>query len=110
LAGLKMLRAELFEGQSFAPDLCPAQPRHTRALIQALVETSDLKDRRCLDALLWAAEGCGSRDSIGRGCRWRGPSWRFARPARSGLRPSTTVTSPSFSCSNACLMPSPPGS
>jgi len=56
LAGLKMLRAELFEGQSFAPDLCPAQPRHTRALIQALVETSDLKDRRCLDALRRAAE------------------------------------------------------
>jgi uncharacterized protein len=56
VAGLKMLRAELFDGRSFAPDLCPAQPRHTRALIQALVETSDLKDRLSLNALRRAAE------------------------------------------------------
>ena len=56
VAGLEMLRAELFEGQSFAPNLCPAQPRHTRALIQALVETSDLKDRLSLNALRRAAE------------------------------------------------------
>jgi hypothetical protein len=44
------------EGRSFAPDLCPAQPRHTRALIQALVESSDLKDRLSLNALRRAAE------------------------------------------------------
>jgi hypothetical protein len=56
VAGLKMLRAELFEGQLFAPDLGPAQPRHTRALIQALLETSDLKDRLSLNALRRAAE------------------------------------------------------
>jgi rSAM/selenodomain-associated transferase 1 len=56
VAGLKMLRAELFEGQSFAPDLRPAQPRHTRALLQSLIETSDLKDRLNLNALRRAAE------------------------------------------------------
>jgi rSAM/selenodomain-associated transferase 1 len=56
VAGLEMLRAELLEGRSFAPDLCPAQPRHTRALIQSLIETSDLKDRLSLNALRRAAE------------------------------------------------------
>ena len=56
VAGLKILRAELFEGQSFAPGLGPAQPRHTRALIQSLVEASDLKDRLSLNALRGAAE------------------------------------------------------
>jgi uncharacterized protein len=56
VAGLEMLRAELLEGRSFAPDLCPAQPRHTRALIQSLVETSHLKDRLSLNALRRAAE------------------------------------------------------
>ena len=56
IAGLKMLRAELFDGQSFAPDLCSARAQHTRALIQSLVETSDLKDRLSLNALRRAAE------------------------------------------------------
>ena len=56
VAGLEMLRAELLEDRSFAPDLCPAQPRHTRALIQSLVETSDLKDRLSPNALRRAAE------------------------------------------------------
>jgi glycosyltransferase A (GT-A) superfamily protein (DUF2064 family) len=56
VAGLEMLRAELLEGQSFPPGLCPAQPRHTRALIQSLVETSDLKDRLSPNALRRAAE------------------------------------------------------
>ena len=56
VAGLKILRAELFEGQSFAPGLGPAQPRHTRALIQSLVEASDLEDRLGLNALRRAAE------------------------------------------------------
>jgi len=56
VAGLEMLRAELFDGRAFAPDLCRAQPRHTRALIQALVEASELKDRLSLNALRRAAE------------------------------------------------------
>jgi hypothetical protein len=56
VAGLKMLRAELFDGRAFAPALCPAQPRHTRALIQSLVETSDLEERLALNALRGAAE------------------------------------------------------
>jgi hypothetical protein len=53
---LKMLVAELFEGQSFAPALRPAQPRHTRALFQSLVESSELKDRIALDVFRRAAE------------------------------------------------------
>jgi len=53
---LKMLRAELFEGQSFAPDLCPAQPRHTRTLIQSLIEASDLEERLAFNPLKRAAE------------------------------------------------------
>jgi|SRR5215813_7489812 len=56
VAGLKILRAELLEGRSFAPGLCPAQPRYTHALIQSLVESSDLKDRLGLNALRRAAE------------------------------------------------------
>jgi uncharacterized protein len=56
MAGVKMLLAELFDGQSFAPDLWPAQPHHTRALIQSLLETSDLKDRLTLNAFRGAAE------------------------------------------------------
>jgi hypothetical protein len=46
----------LFEGQSFAAGLRPAQPRHTRALFQSLLESSQLKDRFALDALRGAAE------------------------------------------------------
>jgi uncharacterized protein len=42
---LRMLQAELFEDQSFALDLRPNRPRHTRALIQSLTKTSDLRDR-----------------------------------------------------------------
>jgi len=56
IATFKLLLGELFEAKSFAPALCSARAHHTRALIQALVETSDLKDRRCLDALRRAAE------------------------------------------------------
>jgi rSAM/selenodomain-associated transferase 1 len=56
IAALKMLQAELFEGQSFAPDLCPAQPRYTRALIQSLIETSDFKERLLFNAFRRAAE------------------------------------------------------
>jgi uncharacterized protein len=54
--GLKMLLAELFEGRSIAPELCPAQARHTRVLIQSLRENSDLNDRLTLNALRGAAE------------------------------------------------------
>lgn len=56
LSALKMLVAELFEGQYFAPELCPAQPPHTRALFQSLSETSELKDRLALAAFRRAAE------------------------------------------------------
>src|ERR671935_130277 len=56
VSALKMLVAELFEGQSFAADLRPAPPRHTRALFQSLLESSQLKDHIALDALRRAAE------------------------------------------------------
>src|SRR5262249_21000595 len=62
VAGLEMLRAQLFDGRAFAPNLCPARPRHTRALIQALVETADLKDRLSLNAL---RRGCGVKRITG---------------------------------------------
>jgi uncharacterized protein len=47
---LKMLQAELFEGRSFAPNLRPHQPRHTRALMQSWIESSDLQDRLTVNA------------------------------------------------------------
>ena len=53
---LNMLRDELFEGRSFAPDLCPNQPRHTSALIQSLLENSDFKERLACDEFRRAAE------------------------------------------------------
>jgi rSAM/selenodomain-associated transferase 1 len=56
VVALKMLQAELFEGQSFAPELRPAQARHTRVLIQSLVETADLKERLACNAFRRAAE------------------------------------------------------
>ncbi|HEY7663097.1 MAG TPA: TIGR04282 family arsenosugar biosynthesis glycosyltransferase [Xanthobacteraceae bacterium] len=45
LGALKMLRGELFEGRSFALDLRPYHAHHTRALIQSLLESSDLGER-----------------------------------------------------------------
>jgi rSAM/selenodomain-associated transferase 1 len=45
VTGLKMLQAELFKGQSFAPHLRSSEPRHTRALMQSLLASSDLQDR-----------------------------------------------------------------
>jgi len=42
---LRLLQAELFESRSFAPDLRSHQPRHTRALMQSWIESSDLQDR-----------------------------------------------------------------
>jgi uncharacterized protein len=56
VSALKMLVAELFEGQSLAAGLRPASPRHTRALLQSLLESSQLKDRFALDAFRGAAE------------------------------------------------------
>jgi rSAM/selenodomain-associated transferase 1 len=56
IRALKMLQAELFEDQSFALDLRPNQPRHTRVLMQALMENSDLRDRLGINAFRRAAE------------------------------------------------------
>jgi uncharacterized protein len=56
MRALKMLLAELFEDQSFAPDLRPNRPRHTRALMRSLLENSDLPDRLGGVALRRAAE------------------------------------------------------
>jgi rSAM/selenodomain-associated transferase 1 len=44
-ASLQMLGAELFEGVCYRRDLCPNQPRHTRALLHELFERSDLRER-----------------------------------------------------------------
>ena len=49
IGALKMLRAELFEDKSFAPYLRPNRPRNTRALMQYLLESSDLRDRLNFD-------------------------------------------------------------
>jgi uncharacterized protein len=56
IAGLKMLQAELFEGRSFAPEFCPAEPRYARALIQSLIETADFKERLAFNAFRRAVE------------------------------------------------------
>jgi uncharacterized protein len=56
VASLRMLYAELFENRSFAPELPPNQARHTRLLMQALSERTDLRDRLSPDAFRRAAE------------------------------------------------------
>ena len=56
LRALKMLQAELFEDQSFALNLRPNRPQHTRILMQALIENSDLQDRLTFNAFRRAAE------------------------------------------------------
>lgn len=53
---LNMLRAELFEDQSFAPDLGFHHPPHTRARIQTLLENPDFRDRLAVTAFQRAAE------------------------------------------------------
>jgi rSAM/selenodomain-associated transferase 1 len=54
---LRMLQAELFEDQSFSPELRPNQPRHTRALMESMLRDSDLPGRLGFDrALQRAAE------------------------------------------------------
>jgi uncharacterized protein len=45
IESFKQLHAELFEGQAFAPNLRPNLPRYTRAVIQSLIENSDLQNR-----------------------------------------------------------------
>ena len=42
---LRMLQAELFEGGSFAPELEPNRPQHTRALMQSLLAGAELRER-----------------------------------------------------------------
>lgn len=53
---LKVLYGELFEDRSFASNLRPNQPRHTRALMRTLIERFDLQDRLGVDAFRRAAE------------------------------------------------------
>jgi uncharacterized protein len=53
---LKTLQAELFEGQSFVPDLRPNEPGQTRALMQSLLENPDFKERLSFNAFRRAAE------------------------------------------------------
>jgi rSAM/selenodomain-associated transferase 1 len=43
--GLRVLNEELFENPSIASQLGPNQPRHTRRLMEALSERTDLQDR-----------------------------------------------------------------
>jgi uncharacterized protein len=56
IESLKMLQAELFEDRSFAPDLRPNQPRHTRRLLQALAANANLLERLSSDVFERAAE------------------------------------------------------
>jgi uncharacterized protein len=53
---LRTLQAELFEDFSFAPDLRPHLPRHTRALLKSLLERSDLREQLSASAFRRAAE------------------------------------------------------
>jgi rSAM/selenodomain-associated transferase 1 len=53
---LNILQAELFKARSFAPDLRPNQPRHTRMLMQSLLENPDFRDRLAFNAFRRAAE------------------------------------------------------
>ena len=49
LRALRLLHAELFEGASFAPGQQPNRPWHTRALMQALIASSELRERLASD-------------------------------------------------------------
>jgi len=55
IAALKMLRAELFEDRSFAPDLRPGPARHTRAFIRSLIDSADCKGRIGLEHVFGSA-------------------------------------------------------
>jgi len=56
VATLRILQAELFESGSFAPELRPNHPRHTRALMESLLANPDFKDRLSFNAFRRAAE------------------------------------------------------
>jgi rSAM/selenodomain-associated transferase 1 len=56
VGALRMLRSELFEGRSFLRELRPHGARHSRALMQSLLETSDLNDRLACGEFRRAAE------------------------------------------------------
>jgi phosphohistidine phosphatase SixA len=56
VGALRMLRSELFEGRSFLRELQPHGARHSRALMQSLLETSDLNDRLACSEFRRAAE------------------------------------------------------
>ena len=53
---LRMLQAELFEGQSFALDLRPNRAPHTLALMHALLESPDFRERLAATEFRRAAE------------------------------------------------------
>jgi len=53
---LRMLQAELFEGQPFARDLRPNPAPHTRALMQSWLESTDFRERLAGAELRRAAE------------------------------------------------------
>jgi uncharacterized protein len=53
---LRMLRSELFEGRSFVRGLRPHGARYSCALMQSLLETSDLNDRLACGEFGRAAE------------------------------------------------------
>ena len=55
IAALKMLRAELFDDRSFAPDLRPGPARHTRAFIRSLIDSADCKARIGLEHVFGSA-------------------------------------------------------
>jgi uncharacterized protein len=46
---LRLLQAELFEGASFAPGQHPNQPRRTRALMESLIASAELRERLASD-------------------------------------------------------------
>jgi uncharacterized protein len=56
IRALRMLQAELFEDQSFARDLCPNPAPHTRALMHALLESPDFRERLAATEFRRAAE------------------------------------------------------
>jgi uncharacterized protein len=49
VGSLRLLQAELFDGRSFSPHLSPNRPRHTLALMQSLIDNSDLLRRLARD-------------------------------------------------------------
>jgi uncharacterized protein len=56
IAALRVLRSELFEGRSFVPELAPHAARHTRALMETLLERAELNERLACSEFGRAAE------------------------------------------------------